>query len=127
MAHTADRDVVAKMFELTAEGRQKELPKYMHPDLKVRAFLPPNPVLDLEAFKRNIEERSHDKIREARAHSIERLGDGRYLATGRVRWSAPGGGFTDAPAARAIVVKDGLIYRIFGGERRGRGRRVGVG
>jgi hypothetical protein len=113
-ADAADRDVVAKVFELTAEGRQKDLPKYMHPDLKVRAFLPPNPVLDLPALKRNIKERSHDRIREARAHSIERVGDKRYVATGRVRWSDPGGGFTDVPAAWAIEVKDGLIYRLFG-------------
>jgi len=114
MADAADLDMVAKVFELTAEGRQKELPKYMHPDIRIRAFLPPNPVLDLAALRRNIRERSRDKIREARAHSIERVGDRRYLAIGRVRWSDPGGGFTDVPAAWAIEVKDGLIYRMFG-------------
>jgi hypothetical protein len=43
VADTPDRDVVARMFELAAEGRQKDLPKYMHSDLKVRAFLPSKP------------------------------------------------------------------------------------
>ncbi len=114
VADAAERGVVEKLFELTAAGRQKDLLRYMHPDVMVRAFLPPNPVLDLEALKRNIRERSRDRIREARATSIDRVGDGRYLAVGRVRWSDPAGGFTDVPAAWAIVVKDGLIYRMFG-------------
>ncbi len=109
-----DRLVVERLFDLSASGRQVEMPKCMHPELRIRTYLPPNDVLDGEGFAQYIEERSHDHTREARAHRIESLGGGRYLVTGRVRWSLRGGGFTDSPAFWAIAVKDELIYRLYG-------------
>jgi hypothetical protein len=97
----------------------------LHPEAIVVPFLAPSLVLDAGSSRTYLEERSRDRIRGVRASSIEDVGDGRFVVTGRVRWSTPGGnGFSDRGASWAVVVRDGLIHRMKGTRNRQQAMRI---
>ena len=53
-------------------------------------------------------------IHEAIATDVFKVDLGRFVASGRIRWSMPNGGFADRGGAWAVVVKDGLVFRVKG-------------
>jgi len=53
-------------------------------------------------------------MREATASAVHALGEGMFAVEGRIRWSMPMGGFSDSGAAWALVIRDGLVFRMKG-------------
>ena len=125
MSDAADRDVVVTLFDLAGEGRQLDMAEMLHPEAIVVPFLTPSLVLDADASRNYLEERSRDRIRGVRTSRIEDVGGGRFVVSGRVRWSTPGGnGFSDRGASWAVVVRDGLIHRMKGTGNRQQAMRI---
>jgi len=108
-----DEKLLQDVWALAAAGHQESMIDHFHPDVVVVPYLSPGRVLGHGDFLAYVgEQTAGASMREARADHIDRVADGRFVVTGRVRWSRPGGGFFDSPAAWAVVVRDGAIYRL---------------
>jgi hypothetical protein len=112
---TLDEAVVWQIFAFAERGEQEKIATLLHHDAIVVPTHHPEQALSAEDYPSYIQQRiSEAPIREARAHAVHALGDGRFVVEGRIRWSMPMGGFSDSAAAWAIVIKDRLLFRIKG-------------
>ena len=102
------------MFKRASEGRSLLSVDLIHPEAVVVPHTDPPVALTASEIVEMVDRYQRDRpIYEAHAHEIRSVGDGRYVVVGRTRMSR-GNGFVDDPAAWAIVIKDGKLYRVKG-------------
>jgi len=110
-----DERVIETVFANAARREQDKIPDLLHDDAIVVPFLNRELTLRASEWHGYTQRRlQQGPILEAHAAEITRVEAGRYVVTGRVRVSLATGGFADTGAAWAIVIKDGLIYRMKG-------------
>jgi len=109
------RDVVEEMFSYAAASEQPRIETLLHPEAIVVPLFDPERVVRLEEFAEYVREQTEwATFKEAHAHQIDEIEPGRFLVAGVVRWSHRAGGFTDSTAHWAVVVRDGMVYRVKG-------------
>ena len=111
-----DERVVRRLFELSGEGRQAEISDFLHPEaIVVPSNMDPGREVTATEFRHYARDFLHGvSIHESIATDVVKVDQGRFVVSGRIVWSMPNGGFADRGAAWAVVVKDGLVFRIKG-------------
>jgi hypothetical protein len=116
---TPAHSVVREMFQYTAKGQQQKIAVLIHPEAIVIPLQHPERVVGSADFRDYVREQTKGaQYRYVRAHAIDEVAPGRFIVSGNVRWSSRLGGFTDSAAFWAIVVRDGLVYRMKGCQRK---------
>lgn len=103
------------MFDYAAAAQQELIAQLLHPEAIIVPLFHPERVVGPAEFPDFVREQlDWARYREAHAHDIVEAEPGRFLVAGCVRWSSRAGGFIDTTAFWAVVVRDGLIYRLKG-------------
>jgi hypothetical protein len=111
--------VVREMFQYAAEAQQEKIHALLHPEAIVVPIHHPERVVRSADFPDYVREQTMwATYRQAHADDIDEVAPGRFLVRGNVRWSSRAGGFTDTTVFWAVVVRDGLVYRLKGCQRR---------
>jgi len=114
---TTEQDVrlIRGVFERASKGRNLLSVDLIHPDAIVVPHTDPPVALTAAEIIEMVDRYQRDNpVYEAHAHEIRQVSVGRYVVVGRTRLSRGKSGFVDTPAAWAIVVKDGKLYRVKG-------------
>jgi hypothetical protein len=112
---TLDEAVVRQIFAFAGRGEQDKIADLLHPDAIVVPTHHPEQVLRAEDYPAYAREQiAESPMREATASAVHALGEGMFAVEGRIRWSMPMGGFSDSGAAWALVIRDGLAFRMKG-------------
>jgi hypothetical protein len=109
-----DERLIRTVFERAAEGRAMLSTDMVHEEAVVIPHADPPVALTGNAIISFIEAHRHElPMYEAHAQEIRQVGPSRFVVVGRIRMSR-GAGFADTPAAWAIVIKDGKLFRVKG-------------
>ena len=110
-----DEHLIRQIFERASKGRNLLSVDLIHPDAIVVPHTDPPVALTAAEIIEMVDRYQRDNpVYEAHAHEIRQVSVGRYVVVGRTRLSRGKSGFVDTPAAWAIVVKDGKLYRVKG-------------
>jgi len=109
-----DEQLIRTVFGRAATGRALLSADLVHEDALVIPHSDPPVALTRDEILAYVDLNQHDaQMYEAHAQEIDHVGRGGFIVVGRIRISR-GAGFADSPAAWAIVVKDGKLFRVKG-------------